>query len=211
MSSRWRKYGAAPPLNDTLDSDETLVQRAGRGDRRAAQVLVERHTDKIYAVCFRMLGSQHAAEDAAQETFLRLWRHAAKWKPAGAKFETWLYRVAMNLCLDQLRKRKREAPEEAAPEQVDHAARPDDAFLAGEKRFLIDEALAQLPDRQRMALTLCHYQELSNIEAAKVMDVSVDALESLLARGRRGLRDRLSPLRQALTGKMSDEPTATIN
>ena len=74
-----------------------------------------------------------------------------------------------------------------------------------------EQALAQLPDRQRMALTLCHYQELSNIEAAKVMDVSVDALESLLARGRRGLRDRLSPLRQALTGKMSDEPTATIN
>lgn len=208
---RRRQYGAAPPLDDTFESDETLVQRAGRGDRRAAEMLVERHTDKIYAVCFRMLGAQHAAEDAAQETFLRLWRNAAKWKPAGAKFETWLYRVAMNLCLDQLRKRKRDAPEEAAPEQVDHAARPDDVFLAGEKRFLIDEALAQLPDRQRMALTLCHYQELSNIEAAKVMDVSVDALESLLARGRRGLRERLSPLRQALTGKMSDEPTATIN
>ena len=198
-------------MDDTFESDETLVQRAGRGDRRAAAMLVERHTDKIYAVCFRMLGAQHAAEDAAQETFLRLWRNAAKWKPAGAKFETWLYRVAMNLCLDQLRKRKRDAPEDAAPEQVDHAARPDEAFFAGEKRFLIDDALAQLPDRQRMALTLCHYQELSNIEAAKVMDISVDALESLLARGRRGLRERLSPLRQALTGKMSDGPTATIN
>ena len=193
------------------DSDEVLVQRAGRGDKRAAQMLVERHTDKIYAVCFKMLGSQHAAEDATQETFLRLWRNARKWKPAGAKFSTWLYRVAMNYCVDQLRKRKRDAPEEAAPEQIDHAPRPDDTYLAGEKRFIIDEALSALPRRQRMALTLCHFQELTNIEAAQVMEISVDALESLLARGRRALRDRLTPLREELTGKMSDEPTANIS
>lgn len=194
-----------------LDSDDALVERAGRGDQDAAAQLVARHTDKIYAACFRMLGARHAAEDAAQETFLRLWRNAAKWKPGAAKFETWLYRVAMNICIDQLRKTKREAPEEAAPEQVDHGVRPDDAYFAGEKRFAIDDAIARLPERQRMAITLCHYQEMSNIEAAKAMEVSVDALESLLARGRRALRERLSPLRDSLSGKMSDETRATIN
>ena len=182
------------------DSDETLVARAGRGDRRAASILVERHTDKIYAVCFRTLRSRPAAEDAAQETFLRLWKHASKWRPKGAKFETWLYRVAMNICFDQLRKTKREAPEESAPERADESPRQDERVFAAERRLVVDEALASLPVRQRAAINLCHYQELSNIEAAKIMDVSVDALESLLARGRRALRDRLAPMREQLTG-----------
>lgn len=193
------------------DSDEALVRRAGLGDRAAAAALVERHTDKIYAVCFRMLGGKHAAEDAAQETFLRLWRHAPRWRPRGAKFETWLYRVAMNICHDHLRKLKREAPEEAAPERADPADRPDDVFFAGERRFAVDAALAALPARQRMAITLCCYEDLSNIEAAKVMEISVEALESLLARGRRALREALQPLRENLMGRMSDETNATIN
>lgn len=193
------------------DTDEALVKRAGRGDRLAAAALVARHTDKIFAVSYRMLGNRENAEDATQETFLRLWRHAANWKPQGAKFETWLYRVAMNICLDHIRKRKREAPEDAAPEQVDPGERPDDAYFSGERRFAIDEALAALPERQREAITLCHFQELSNIEAAKVMQISVEALESLLARGRRALRDRLRPMRDNLMGRMSDEPTAIIN
>lgn len=182
-----------------------LVARAGRGDRQAASALVARHTDKIYAVCFRMLRSKPAAEDAAQETFLRLWKNASKWRPKGAKFETWLYRVAMNICLDQLRKSGREAPEDAAPEQADSAPRQDDHIFAAERRLAIDTALETLPERQRAAIALCHYQELSNIEAAKIMNVSVDALESLLARGRRALRDRLIPMREALTGRMDDD------
>lgn len=177
-----------------------LVARAGKGDRRAAAILVERHTDKIYAVCFRTLRSRPAAEDAAQETFFRLWKNAAKWRPKGAKFETWLYRVAMNICLDQLRKRKREAPEESAPEQADGAPRQDEQVIAAERREIVDEALALLPERQRAAINLCHYLELSNIEAAEIMEISVDALESLLARGRRALRDRLTPMREQLTG-----------
>ncbi len=195
-------------LGFAADSDEALVKRAGEGDRQAASFLVARHTDKIYAVCFRTLRNRAAAEDATQETFLRLWVNASKWRPQGAKFETWLYRVAMNICLDQLRKTKREAPEEAAPERADSAPRQDDALLAGEKRLAVDEALETLPARQRAAISLCHYQELSNIDAAEVMGVSVEALESLLARGRRALRDRLMPMRESLTGKMSDDPSA---
>ncbi len=159
----------------------------------------------IYAACYRMLGSKAAAEDAAQETFLRLWRSASRWKPQGAKFETWLYRIAMNICIDQLRKLKREAPEDAAPERADSADRQDQTLFVAERRFAVDAALARLPERQRLAITLCHYQELSNIEAAEIMGLSVDALESLLARGRRALRDSLAPMREHLTGKMDDE------
>lgn len=165
----------------------------------------------IYAACYRMLGSAQAAEDATQETFLRLWRNARKWKPRGAKFETWLYRVAMNYCLDQLRKSKREAPEEAVPERADQSDRQDQKLFLSERRFAIDEALSKLPDRQRLAITLCHYQELSNIEAAEIMNVSVDALESLLARGRRSLRDKLAPMREHLMGKMDDEQSQHVN
>lgn len=198
-------------LNQDADSDEALVRRAGAGDRTAAAQLVERHSRMIYAVSYRMLGSKAAAEDAAQETFLRLWKHAAKWKPQGAKFETWLYRIAMNICLDQLRKRKREAPEEAAPERADPAERQDETIFAAERRFAIDEALERLPERQKTAIALCHYQELSNIEAAEIMEISVDALESLLARGRRALKESLAPMREHLMGKMDDGDYAQIN
>ncbi len=89
--------------------------------------------------------------------------------------------------------------------------RPDDVLLTAQKRFAIDAALAELPTRQRTAITLCHFQELTNIEAAEIMEISVEAMESLLARGRRGLRDRLQPLREGLTGKMSDETRTSIN
>lgn len=202
-------------LKQETDSDEALVRRAGLGDRAAAALLVERHTRMIYAASYRMLGSKAAAEDAAQETFLRLWRHASKWKPKGAKFETWLYRVAMNICLDQLRKSKREAPEEAAPGgmdgRADSADRQDQKIFAAERRFAIDDALEKLPERQKLAITLCHYQELSNIEAAEIMEISVEALESLLARGRRALRESLAPMREHLMGKMDDEHGAHIN
>ena len=95
--------------------------------------------------------------------------------------------------------------EDAAPERADSADRQDQTLFVAERRFAVDAALARLPERQRLAITLCHYQELSNIEAAEIMGLSVDALESLLARGRRALRDSLAPMREHLTGKMDDE------
>mgnify|MGYP001329633266 FL=1 len=180
------------------DTDEALVERAGRGDRLAASKLVVRHTDRVFAASYRMLRDRAAAEDVTQETFLRLWKNAAKWRPQGARIETWLYRVAMNLCLDRLRRTKREAPEEAAPERADPALGADEAMEADERRRAVDAALAELPERQREAITLCHYQELSNIEAAEILGVSVEAIESLLARGRRALRDKLMSRRAEL-------------
>jgi RNA polymerase sigma-70 factor (ECF subfamily) len=177
-----------------IDPDTDLVVRAGQGDRAAAQALMARHLPKMLTVARRMLGSQAEAEDAVQDAFLKLWTHAARWQPGKAKFETWLYRVTLNKCYDRLRRRAPASLDEAA-EVVDPAPAADavleNAALAGE----IEAALAQLPERQRAAILLCHHQECGNIEAAEILGISVEALESLLARGRRALRDRLGHLR----------------
>ncbi|MCA8889986.1 MAG: RNA polymerase sigma factor [Parvularculaceae bacterium] len=180
-------------------SDEELIASAGNGDRLAASELISRHADKIIGVCWRMLGERAAAEDVAQEAFLRLWEFAPKWNPdGGARIDTWLYRVAVNRCVDRLRKTKREAPQEAAPEMADDAPSATQVLIGEDRRKSVLAALETLPERQRLAVVLCHYQELSNIEAADVMKISVDALESLLARGRRALKTALAPMRQEL-------------
>jgi RNA polymerase sigma-70 factor (ECF subfamily) len=178
-----------------IDPDTDLVARAGQGDRTAAQALMGRHLPKMLTLARRMLGDPAEAEDAVQETFLKLWTHAARWQPGKAKFETWLYRVTMNKCYDRLRKRAPGSLDEAA-EVADPAPgadiRLENAGLAQE----IEAALAALPERQRAAILLCHHQERGNIEAAEILGISVEALESLLARGRRTLRARLGHLRE---------------
>ncbi|WP_296817248.1 RNA polymerase sigma factor [Brevundimonas sp.] len=174
----------------TVDPDEDLVRRAGRGDAAAAQALVARKLPRVLSLAFRMLGDREAAEDVAQEAMLRAWRQAPRWTPGAARFDTWLHRVAMNLCYDRLR-RWRETPTDTPPEGVDPAPAADQWLMSAETSARVQAALLTLPERQREALVLCHFQELSNGEAASLMNVSVDALESLLSRARRGLRARL--------------------
>ena len=140
------------------------------------------------------------AEDVAQEALLRAWKQAPRWKPGKAKFDTWLHRVALNLCYDRLR-RRREIATDAVPEQVDDSPGPDRGLIARDVGLRVDAALKALPERQREAVVLCHYQELGNIEAAGLMGVSVEALESLLSRGRRALRAALSDLDPAAEGE----------
>lgn len=180
------------------DSDEALVARAGRGDRLAASILIARHSPKVLSLCGRILFDRAGAEDAAQETFLKLWENAARWKPQGARLETWLHRVAANACFDRLRKSKREAPEEDGGELIDGDPSADERLVAEDRRRAVERALAGLPDRQRMVVTLCHYQEMSNIEAAATMSISVEAVESLLSRARRSLKEQLVGLREEL-------------
>ncbi|MBV8978846.1 MAG: RNA polymerase sigma factor [Alphaproteobacteria bacterium] len=177
-----------------FDPDTDLVKRAGAGDRAAAQALMARHLPKMLSLARRMLGSQSEAEDAVQDAFLKLWTHAARWTPGKAKFETWLYRVTMNKCYDRLRKRPAANLEEAA-DVPDPAPRADRALETADMSAEIEAALAALPERQRAAIVLCHHQERGNVEAAEILGVSVEALESLLARGRRALRSRLAHLR----------------
>lgn len=175
------------------DPDEELISRVGRGDAAAIQAMVARKLPRMLALAKRMLGDAVEAEDVAQEAMLRAWRQAPKWTPGKAKFDTWLHRVALNLCYDVLR-RRRDVPTEVLPERIDEGPAPDQGLLSSEVGARVDRALARLPDRQREAIVLCHYQELTNIEAASLMEVSVDALESLLSRGRRALRVSLADL-----------------
>ncbi len=152
-----------------------------------------RKLSRMLALARRMLGDPAEAEDVAQEVFLRAWKQARVWKPGAGKFDTWMHRVALNLCYDRLR-RRREDPTAEPPEQVDPARSAESGLIATAAAERVRDAVQALPERQRAALILCHYQELSNIEAAELLEVSVEAVESLLSRARRTLRGALADL-----------------
>jgi RNA polymerase sigma-70 factor (ECF subfamily) len=175
------------------DPDEALLVRIADGDPAAVRALVGRKLPRILGLAQRMLSDPAEAEDVAQEVFLRVWRQAPKWRPGAARFDTWVHRVALNLCYDRLR-RRREVVTDDPPEQTDEGPAPDRGLIARDAGERVAQALQRLPDRQREAIVLCHYQEMGNIEAAGVMGVTVEALESLLSRGRRSLRTALADL-----------------
>ena len=162
--------------------DEDLVRRVGRGDPAAIQAMVARKLPRVLNLANRMLGDAAEAEDVAQDAMLRAWRQAPRWSFGQAKFDTWLHRVALNLCYDRLR-RRREIATETPPD------RP-----AAETGSWGHAARRRLPYRLREAVCLCHQQEMTNIDAAAAMEISVEALESLLSRGRRALRGALADL-----------------
>ena len=123
--------------------------------------------------------------------FLRLWKHAGRWTPTGAKLSTWLHRIALNLCLNK-KERLRETPSEHVAEAAHPGDDPDAMARRRDMERHVNAALGALPTNQRAAITMCHYPGMKNAEAAEVLGVSVEALESLLARGRRGMRARLA-------------------
>ena len=174
-------------MKASAESDEALVERIGRGDASAVSMLLARKLPRVLALAGRMLGDRIEAEDVAQDVFIRVWRQAPNWRPGEARFDTWMHRVALNLCYDRLRRRREHLTAEP-PEQVDPGPGPDRGLVARETGQAVASAMAGLPDRQREAIVLCHYQDFSNIEAAAAMGISIEALESLLARGRRALR-----------------------
>lgn len=183
---------------DAHDPDAELVERVAQRDPAAVRTIVSRKLPRLVALATRMLGDRMEAEDVAQEVFMRIWKHAPSWRPGEARFDTWLHRVALNLCYDRLR-RHREEPVDDMPEQADPQAAPDVQLEAQANAARVRAALATLPARQREALVLNYYQELSNLEAATSMGITVDALESLLARARRNLRAQLD-------GRSKDTP-----
>jgi RNA polymerase sigma factor (sigma-70 family) len=174
-------------IQDEID----LMRRTAKGDAAAFRTLADSHLRKIMNFAYRLLNDRTEAEDVAQETFLRLWKEAGRFEPR-ARVGTWLHRIAHNLCVDRLRLR-REKPSDHLDEE---RASQEPGGLLDRKitASTVERALAALPERQRAAITLVHYQELGNVEAAEVMGVGVEALESLLARGRRTLRETLADL-----------------
>ena len=166
------------------------MRRVAARDAEAFRQLAERHAARPHRVAWRMLGDEMEAQDVAQEAMLRLWRDAAGWRPGGAGVSAWLARVATNLCLDRLRKRGRTSDEEV-PERADEAPLADALIEGEQQRAQVIAAMQELPDSQRAAVVLTYYEELSNADAASIMELNIQAFESLLLRARRALRQKL--------------------
>lgn len=170
--------------------DAALMREVGTGSVAAFAVLVERHTPALYRVAMRMLSDGHEAEDVVQECFTRLWQHAPRWQPSGAGLVGWLHRIAMNLCFDRKR-RFRVVTMPDLPDMVDNAPMADDLIAAEQAHGAVATALADLPERYRAALVLCYYEGFTNALAADVLALNIKAMESLLFRARRQMRDLL--------------------
>jgi RNA polymerase sigma-70 factor, ECF subfamily len=182
-------------------SDDDLFERLARADATAFARLVELHFQPVCRVAWRMLGGRDGAEDIAQEAFLRLWRNPRQVRD-GRALRSWLMRVASNLVVDGYR---RQGPVDAGqlPDTADDAPGPELALHRANVAAAIDRAIAGLPERQRLALVLCHYEGYGNPEIALALDVSVEAVESLLARARRGLKAELADRWEDLLDDMS--------
>lgn len=184
---------------DTLGDDALLVLYA-RGDAEAARLLTGRHLGRVYGFAARLLGDRAEAEDVAQEAMLRMWRVAGSWRPGEAQLSSWLYRVTLNLCTDRQRKaqRRRADPLDEVAEPADESANSEEALLQRERVDALQDALASLPDRQRQAVVLRHIEGLSNPEIAAILEIGVEAVESLTARGKRALTTALAGQKAAL-------------
>lgn len=177
--------------------DATLLAAYAAGDPGAARELMLRLTPRLYGLAVRMLRDPAEAEDVVQETMLRLWKAAPDWQVEGAQPATWAWRVAANLCTDRLRRRRTDTLEPEMEPADDVPGR--EAEMQGRARMAaLERALDTLPERQRLAVVLRHLEGHGNPEIAEIMGLSVEAVESLTARGKRALARALQPEREAL-------------
>jgi len=173
-------------------SDESLMQAVAGGDYASFEQLLMRHQERVWRTAYRMVGDHQAAEDLAQEAFLRVFQAAGRYKPTAA-FRTYLYRIVVRLCLDHLRK-KRPRPGADLAHVVEPALAVGRQTELGERANLVRQAVAGLPPKQRLAVVLRYYEGLRGTEIAAVMNTTAKAVERLLARGRGTLRKRLARL-----------------
>ncbi|GLO71243.1 RNA polymerase sigma subunit ECF family protein [Phaeobacter inhibens] len=179
---------ATPNAEGVDDPDGALLIRFAAGDPEAAAVLTARLAPRALGVALRVLGNRAEAEDITQEAMVRLWRQAEHWEPGRARLSTWLYRVVMNLCIDHKRRlRGGHVDLDAIPDPPDPAKSAAEQMQDGARQDALQDALMQLPERQRQAVVLRHIEDLANPEIAGIMDISVEAVESLTARGKRAL------------------------
>jgi RNA polymerase sigma-70 factor (ECF subfamily) len=173
------------------ETDDDLLRAAASGSERAFGLLVARHIDRVRSIAKGFTGNLADADDIAQEVFLTVWRKAASWEPGAARFTTWVYRITANKCID--RHRRMRLRRWIGLEAVESVLASDDdpeRTIAGRGALEIAmRAMANLPDRQRMAIVLSVAGEQSNAEIAEAMGLSVGAVEQLLVRARRALRN----------------------
>ena len=180
------------------ETDAALWRRLANGrDAQSYRLLLRRYLKRVHGVAWRILLDEAAAEDVAQEVFMKLWERPHMFDPERGRLAAWLARAAANAAIDRLR-RERHAQPEADPPALevlpDARPGPEQALLAAERERLLRKAMKRLPARQRQALALAHDAGLGNAEIAAMMDTSVEAVESLLARARRTLKRELCPL-----------------
>src|SRR6185503_8560995 len=190
-------------MSTSPDPDADLMLRLKEGDAAAFELLVEKYKQPVMNFVYRTLPDATEAEDLAQHVFVQVFKSAHRYQ-ASAKFSTWLFTIARNLCLNEIRRRVRhpadsldetypddERPVRQAPETKNFS--PPDALLHAELEGKIEEALAALPEKQRTAILLCRGDELSYEDIAKVLGCSVSATKSLIHRGRETLKHQLKP------------------
>ncbi len=188
-----------PARADESSLDHALMKRIGAGDHDAFRELVERHQNVVIGTVAKMLGNSSDAEDIAQQVFLRIWRHAKRYRP-DAKFTTYLFTITRNLVFNETRRRgrKKEVSADEREENSHHLIeaspdrQPDAEVLQAELQRAVDAAIASLPETQRMAVVLRRYDQLPYEEIATVLGLSLPAVKSLLFRARAGLREALS-------------------
>jgi RNA polymerase sigma-70 factor (ECF subfamily) len=170
-------------------SDEDLMRRIAGGDEGAFRLLARRYAARAIGLARRITGSDADAEEVVQEALLRVWVNAPRWRPLAA-FRTWFYRVVLNLCLSR-RRRAPFVPLQAAGDPVDPSADLAAQLESSETDRLVAAAIEKLPDRQRAAIVLTYHEGFGNAETAAILDISVSAVEALLVRAKRTLRETL--------------------
>ena len=199
-------------MAENLDPDAALMLRVREGDAAAFEALVEKYKQPVFNFLYRTLQDPAEAEDVAQNVFLQMFKSARRYQVT-AKFSTWLFTIARNLCLNEIRRRVRHPAEsmdttvadeeERTPRQYEDAksAQPHDLILRGELEAKVEEAIAALPEKQRTALLLCREEELSYEEISAVLGCSLSATKSLIHRARETLKQQLKPYLHSGTWK----------
>jgi RNA polymerase sigma-70 factor (ECF subfamily) len=191
-------------MSAELEADAALMLRVKQGDSHAFAELVDKYKQPVMNLAFRMLRDATEAEDMAQNVFVQIYKSAHRYE-VSSKFSTWLFTIARNLCLNEIRRRSRhpaeslDAPHPDQPDQPKHqfedpkTPSPPASLLQGELLEKIDQALSELPENQRTALILCRQDELSYEAIAEVLGCSLSATKSLIHRGRETLKEKLKP------------------
>jgi RNA polymerase sigma-70 factor (ECF subfamily) len=186
------------------DPDAALMMQVKQGDTAAFELLVEKYKRPVLNLVYRMIRDMTEAEDIAQNVFVQVFKSASRYE-ISSKFTTWLFTIARNLSLNEIRRRSRhpaDSLDTPHPEMEDHPRyqfedkktfTPPESLLQGELEKKILEAMGELPENQRTAILLCQQGELSYEEIAKVLGTSLSATKSLIHRGRETLKQKLKP------------------